>query len=120
MTPFWCACWIASQTWMNRRILAAVPTLCVSQYSSIGTPRTSSMTKYGRPSAVAPASSTWAMLGWFMSARAWRSASKRATTSLVSMPGLMILSATSRCTGSACTARYTAPIPPSPRSSWRR
>ena len=34
------------------------------------------------------------MLGWSISARAWRSASKRAMTSSVSMPGLMTLRAT--------------------------
>jgi len=40
----------------------------------------------GRPASVAPASRTRAMFGWSMSASAWRSASKRATTSFVSMP----------------------------------
>ena len=39
------------------------------------------------------------MLGWSIIARAWRSASKRATTCLVSMPGLMIFRATLRRTG---------------------
>ena len=48
---------------------------------------------------VAPASRTLAMLGWSISASAWRSASKRATTWAVSMPGLMTLSATRRRTG---------------------
>ena len=38
-------------------------------------------------------------------ASACRSASKRAITFLVSMPGLMILSATSRRTDSSCSAR---------------
>ena len=51
-----------------------------SQNSVIGTPRTSSMTKYGRPESVAPASKTLAMLGWSIRARACRSASNRATT----------------------------------------
>ena len=39
------------------------------------------------------------MLGWSIIARAWRSASKRAMTCLVSMPGLMIFRATLRRTG---------------------
>ena len=49
-----------------------------------------------------------------MSARACRSASKRAITSRLSMPGLMILSATLRRTGSCCSATKTRPMPPSP------
>ena len=36
----------------------------------MGVPRTSSMTKKGRPSGVIPASSTLAMLGWSISASA--------------------------------------------------
>ena len=40
------------------------------------------------------------MLGWSIIARACRSASKRAITCRVSMPGLMIFSATRRSTGS--------------------
>ena len=63
-------------------------------------PRTSSITKYGRPVSVVPASSTLAMFGWSIIARACRSASKRAMTCLLSMPGLMIFSATRRRTGS--------------------
>ena len=39
---------------------------------------------------VVPASSTLAMFGWSISASACRSASKRAITCRVSMPGLMI------------------------------
>ena len=39
------------------------------------------------------------MLGWSIIARAWRSASKRATTCLVSIPGLMTFRATLRRTG---------------------
>ena len=54
------------------------------------------------------------MFGWSIMASAWRSASKRATTSLVSMPALMTLSATRRTTGSVCSAMYTTPNPPSP------
>ena len=53
-----------------------------------------SITKYGRPCAVAPASNTRAMAGWSISASACRSASKRATTCAVSMPALMTFSAT--------------------------
>ena len=53
---------------------------------------------------VAPASSTRAMFGWSISASACRSASKRAITCRVSMPGLMILSATRRRTGACCSA----------------
>ena len=56
----------------------------------IGTPLTSSITKYGRPLSVVPASSTLAMFGWSIIASACRSASKRAITCRVSMPGLMI------------------------------
>ena len=58
------------------------------------------MTKYGRPASVAPASKTRAMLTWSIIASAWRSASKRAMTWRLSMPGLMTLSATLRWTGS--------------------
>ena len=67
--------------------------------SVIGTPLTSSITKYGRPESVVPASSTLAMFGWSIKASACRSASKRAITCRVSMPGLMIFSATLRWTG---------------------
>ena len=41
----------------------------------------------------------WRCCGWSMSARACRSASKRATTCRVSMPGLMTFRATRRRTG---------------------
>ena len=54
------------------------------------------------------------MLGWSISARAWRSASNRAMTWPVSMPGLMTLSATLRRTGFSCSAMKTTPMPPSP------
>ena len=76
------------------------------------------MTKKGRPASLVPASKIFAMWGWSMSARAWRSASKRAMTSLVSIPSLMILIATRRWTGSSCSAIHTTPHPPSP-SFWR-
>ena len=72
------------------------------------------MAKYGRPDSVVPTSNTRAMLGWSIMARACSSASKRAITCWVSMPGLMILSATRRSTGSVCSAMYTTPNPPSP------
>jgi hypothetical protein len=52
------------------------------------------------------------MFAWSISASAWRSASKRATTCFVSIPSLMILSATFRRTGSSCSAIYTTPQPP--------
>ncbi len=78
--------------------------LCWSQNSVIGTPFTSSITKYGRPLAVSPASCTLAMFGWSISASAWRSASKRATTCFESIPGLISLSATLRFTGFCCSA----------------
>jgi hypothetical protein len=77
-------------------------------------PRTSSMTKNGRPCSVVPASRTVAMFGWSISARACRSASNRATTCRVSMPGLITFSATFRWTGWVCSATNTCPIPPSP------
>lgn len=80
----------------------------------MGTPFTSSITKYGRPVSVAPASITRAMPGWSIMARACRSASKRAITWRVSMPGLMILRATVRWIGLVCSAMKTTPMPPSP------
>jgi hypothetical protein len=57
------------------------------------------------------------MLGWSIRARAWRSDSKRASTCLLSMPGLMTFTATRRLTGSVCWAIHTVPMPPSPISS---
>src|SRR6516165_7260755 len=90
---------------------------CSSQYRVIGTPLTRSMTKYGRPSGVVPASSTRAMLAWSIRASAWRSASKRAMTCRESIPALMSFTATSRLTGSVCWAIQTVPMPPSPMGS---
>ena len=72
------------------------------------------MTKNGRPLSVVPASKTFAIWLWSMSARAWRSASNRAMTRAVSIPGLMTLSATLRRTGVSCSAMKTTPMPPSP------
>ena len=53
---------------------------------------------------MAPPSKTLAMLGWSIIASAWRSASKRAITWRVSIPGLMIFRATLRRTGCVCSA----------------
>ena len=63
---------------------------------------------------VVPASSTLAMFGWSIIATACRSASKRAITCRVSIPGLIIFSATVRWIGSVCSAMNTTPMPPSP------
>ena len=57
------------------------------------------------PSTVKAASNTRAMWGWSIMAKAWRSASKRAITCLVSIPSLMIFRATRRRTGFSCSAR---------------
>ncbi len=66
----------------ERQALHRVDRLFWSQYSVTLTPRTSSMTKKGRPASLEPASRIFAMLGWSISfASAWRSASKRAMTS---------------------------------------
>ena len=99
MIPFWWACWIAWQTGTNSSSRSRGVRWLSSQYLVIGTPWTSSMTKYGRPASVAPPSKTRAMLTWSIIARACRSASKRAMTWRLSMPGLMTLRATLRCTG---------------------
>ena len=64
-------------------------------------PFTSSMTKNGRPESVVPASSTLAMFGWSIMARACRSASNRVSTAFESIPALMTLTA---------TARFTVPV----------
>ena len=94
MMPFWWACCTAWQTGTNSSSRSRGVSCCSSQYSVIGTPLTSSITKYGRPASVVPASSTLAMFGWSISASACRSASKRAITCRVSIPGLMTFSAT--------------------------
>ena len=44
------------------------------------------------------------MFGWFISARALRSASNRASTALESMPGLITFKATLRRSGFSCSA----------------
>ena len=106
MIPFWWACWIAWHTGTNSSSRSFGVSLWSSQYSVIGTPLTSSMTKNGRPSC-SPPSSTLAMFGWSISASACRSASNRASTCFESIPALMSLTATSRLTGSVCLARQT-------------
>src|ERR1035438_4124772 len=50
-----------------------------SQYWVMGAPSMYSITKYGRPLVVAPASKIWAMFGWSIIASAWRSLLKRAS-----------------------------------------
>ena len=57
------------------------------------------------------------MFGCASIASAWRSSSKRAITSRVPRPNLMILIATRRRTGARCSARNTSPIAPSPMRS---
>ena len=86
----------------------------------MGSPFTYSIAKYGRPSGVLPPSNTVAIAGWSISASAWRSASKRATTWSVSIPALMTFRATWRRTGWVCSASHTSPIPPSPTRCSRR
>src|SRR6185369_12950452 len=54
------------------------------------------------------------MPSWLMSASAWRSRAKRASTSRELSPARTILSATRRRTGPVSAASYTVPIPPSP------
>src|SRR5438105_15902090 len=49
MMPFWWACWIAWQTGTNSSSLSRGVRWLSSQYLVIGTPWTSSMTKYGLP-----------------------------------------------------------------------
>src|SRR5262245_56228960 len=114
MTPLWCACCTAWQTGTNSSSRCRGVSLLASQYSVIGTPWTSSITKYGRPLSVVPASKTRAMFVWSIMARACRSASNRATTCFESMPGLITFRATLRRTGRSCSAMKTTPMPPSP------
>src|SRR5262245_37797554 len=54
------------------------------------------------------------MLGWSIKANACRSASMRAITCVLSIPGLITLRATLRWTGWVCSASQTEPMPPSP------
>ena len=63
ITPFWCACCRAWQTGTKSSSRSRGVRSFLSAKSVIDTPRTSSITKYGRPDAVEPPSSTRAMLG---------------------------------------------------------
>ena len=94
ITPFWCACWTARQTARNNASRSLVVIRLRSQYWVIGAPSMYSITKYGRPLVVAPASKIWAMFGWSIIASAWRSLLKRASTWAVSMPSFTTLRAT--------------------------
>ena len=58
MMPFWCACWIAWQTWMNTSSRSRVESCLLVAVFGDRDALTSSITKYGRPVSVAPASST--------------------------------------------------------------
>src|SRR6266700_3403814 len=53
----------------------------------MGAPSMYSITKYGRPLAVAPASKIWAMFGWSIIASAWRSLTKDALSAEVVITG---------------------------------
>ena len=99
MIPFWWACCTAWQTATNNSSRARTGSRLRSQYSVIGSPWTSSITKNGWPASVVPPSKTRAMLGWSIKASACRSASNRASTARESMPILISFSATCRLTG---------------------
>ncbi len=77
MTALRCACCTPSHTAMNSSSRWRRVSRAASQYSVIGRPATYSITKYGWPSGVEPASKTLAIAGCSISASAWRSASKR-------------------------------------------
>ncbi len=102
-----CACCTPSQTCMNRASRAGSGSCLASQYSVIGWPSTYSMTKYGCPSGVEPASKTLAIVGCSMIARACRSASKRLSRAASKRPARTSLRATRRVTGSVCSASQT-------------
>ena len=120
ITPLVWACCTAWQTGTKSARRWAMLRRASSQYWVKGTPWTYSMTKNGRPLSVVPPSSTLAMFGCSISARACRSASNRDRTVLESIPALMSFNATVRRTGSVCSAFQTVPIPPSPISSSSR
>ncbi len=63
ITPFVCACCTPSQTRAKSSSRLEIDIDRASQYSVMGSPFTSSITKYGRPVGVAPASSTFAIAG---------------------------------------------------------
>ncbi len=92
----------------------------MSQYAASGIPSTYSITKYGSPLSVVPASNTLAIALWLIAASAFCSSRKRAMTSLVAMPCLMTLTATMRRDGVRCSARNTSPMPPWPRRARMR
>ena len=57
MMAFWCACCTASQTWRKSfESSLRREALTIAQCAVIGMPGTCSMTKYGWPSGVTPAS----------------------------------------------------------------
>ena len=101
MTPFWWACWTAWQTGDEQ--LQPLPRGELVLVAVLGDrdalDQLHHEVRAGRP-AVAPASSTLAMFGWSIRASACRSASNRATTCRVSIPGLITFRATCRRTGS--------------------
>ncbi len=70
IAPFWCACWTARQIARNNASRSLVVKRLRSQYSVIGAPSMYSITKYGRPLLVAPASKIRAMFGWSIIANA--------------------------------------------------
>ncbi len=99
---------------MNSSSRSLIASLFRSQYSVIGNPGTYSITKYGWPCGVVPASKTLAMAGWSMMASDCRSDRNRCTTVWSYIPALISFSATGRCTGPVCSASQTCPMPPSP------
>src|SRR5262245_5585735 len=111
--PFWWACWIAWQTGTNSSRRCRSVSRRSSQKVVIGTPGTNSMAKNGTPPAT-PASSTLAMLGWSITARACRSWSNRRSIWAEPAPWRSSLRGTRRCTDSVWSAGQTSPIPPSP------
>ena len=92
--------------------------LCWSQWASRWTPSTYSITRYGSPASLNPASSMRVMLGWSSDARMCCSRWNRSTKDGPAAWGASILSA-DRCTTppASRSARYTEPRPPEPR--WR-
>ena len=100
MTPFWWACCTAWQTGTNSSSRSAGRQVVLVAELGDGH-ALDQLHDEVRPARrrCAPASSTLAMLGWSIRARACRSASNRATTWRVSMPGLRTFRATLRRTG---------------------
>jgi hypothetical protein len=80
MIAFWWACCTPWQTSRNSSRRARILSFRRSQYVVIGSPSTYSITKYGCPSSVAPASNTLAIAGWFITASDCRSARNRCST----------------------------------------